>query len=235
MKKINWKQVGIGFLLIFLFYLVLPNVVVLLYGIFFPLDQPQHVIIATLLSYLIMLLFFLFFYKESLKKDIKTYFQNFKHFFKVSFLTWCKALLFMMITNLIIISIAGDIAQNESTNRSIISMFPVFSCITMIGLGPFMEELLFRKGFKDAFPNETIFCIFTAFLFGFAHVSGILDFSSVQAFIDSIPQLLFIIPYGGIGYFFARAYCETNTIFTSTVTHMMHNAFAVLVSMIGVS
>jgi len=97
-----------------------------------------------------------------------------------------------------------------------------------------MEEILFRKGFKDAFKSEICFCFFTASIFGFAHVSSVLDFTSMQTFIDSIPQLLFIIPYGGIGYFFAKAYCDTDTIFTSTITHMIHNTFAVLVSLLGV-
>ena len=234
MKKTNWKQIGKGFLFLFLFYLFLPNIVAFLYGLIFPLDQPIHVILATLLSYVLMLLFLVFHYRDSLKKEATVYFGHFKDLFKVSFVTWLKALLFMMITNLLVIQIAGGIAENESTNRSIISLYPIFSCITMIGLGPFMEEMLFRKGFKDAFKNETMFCFFTAFLFGFAHVSGILDFSSIDAFVQSIPQLLFIIPYGGIGYFFAKSYCDTNTIFTSTVTHMMHNAFAVFVSMFGV-
>ncbi len=233
MKETNWKQIGIGFLLIFLFYFLVPSFVGVIYGFFFPLEKEIHVIIATLLAYLFMLAFLLFYYRKSLSLEGKTFLKNWKSNLKIALLTWFKALLFMMLTNLIIIQLAGNIAENEETNRTIISLYPIFSCITMIGLGPFMEELLFRKGFKDAFKSETTFCLFTAFLFGLAHVSSIIDFSNLDAFFNNWTQLLFIISYGGIGYFFAKSYCETKTIFTSTVTHIIHNTFAVVVAMFG--
>jgi len=233
MKQTNWKKIFIAFALILGFYLIMPSLIGFLYGLAFDLTNSTHQIIATMLSYILNLIFLIFYYRKSLKEEGKKFIKNLKENLKLALFTWLKALAFMMLTNLIIISIAQDIAGNEATNRTIISMYPIFSIITMIGLGPFMEELLFRKGFKEAFKSEKTFCYFTAFLFGLAHISGILDFSSFDAFVKTIPQLLFIIPYGGIGYFFAKAYCESNTIFTSTTTHMIHNTFAVLVSMIG--
>jgi len=118
MKKTNWKQIGIGFLLIALFYLIVPQILGYIYGLIFSLEKPIHVIIASLLSYIIMMVFLIFYYRDSLKEEASTFLLHKKELLKISFLTWFKALLFMMIANLIVIQIAGDIASNESTNRS---------------------------------------------------------------------------------------------------------------------
>ncbi len=235
MKDINWKNLGRGLLLLLCYFLFMPLVASVLLKIFFPtLGNNLNAIYLNLIIYAAMVLLLLVIYRKTIFKEFRDYFKNFKRYFKIAFSSWAKAFLFMIITNSIIIMLAGNIANNEEANRSIIDIYPLFSFISMVLVGPFIEEMLFRKGFKDAFKNEQVFLLFTSFLFGFGHIIVSLDFTSFSSFLQCIPQLLFIIPYGGMGYFFGKAYYETDNIFTSTTTHMLHNTLAVCLSMIGV-
>ena len=141
------------------------------------------------------------------------------------------AFAFMIFTNLLVVSLAGGIATNEEANRSMISVMPVFSVISMAIVGPFIEEVLFRKGFRKAFKNDKAFMIFTALLFGGAHLLSAINLGTAAT---NPAQLLYIIPYSGLGYFFAKSYVETDTIFTSVVTHILHNSLSVfLILLVG--
>jgi len=238
METVDYKKLWRGLVLILCYILIIPNCLIYIFSRFnIPIqDNSFYYILVNLLSYLISFIILLFIYWKDLKREFILYFSHFKENVKISLSTWFKALLFMFLANYTIIIFTGGIAPNESANRSIIETFPIFSCFTMIILGPFMEEMLFRKSFKDVFKSKTAFLIFTSFLFGFAHILASFDFSSFQnfcnAFVTNWKELLFIIPYGGIGYFFAKEYYETDTIFTSYMSHMFHNTFAVLISIL---
>ena len=45
-------------------------------------------------------------------------------------------------------------------------------------------------------------------------------------------ELLYIIPYGGLGAAFACMYQKTNTIFTDISMHMFHNSALILLSIL---
>ena len=85
-----------------------------------------------------------------------------------------------------------------------------------------MDEFI-QTGPLSIFKNKWIFVILSFLLFGGAHVMG-----NVTSYVD----LLFIIPYGALGYVFALAYYKTNTIFTSISLHMFHNTVLVIFSII---
>lgn len=223
-----------GLLLIMEYMLIIPLLVVTITNIFIKdIGSNEANIIINLLAYFLTIGIEIYIHKNSLKKEWKEYKDNFLTYFKISFKCWGKAVLFMIISNMTLISILGNIAQNESANRSTIGAYPLFSILTMIILGPFIEELLFRKNFKKAFKNKEAYLLFTSFLFGLGHILISLDLSSIEAFINCLPQLLFIIPYGGMGYFFAKTYYETDNIFTSTTAHMIQNTLAVCLTLIG--
>ena len=234
-KDFNGKELGRGLIFVICYLFVLPLAISYFAALVgWDLSNDRNYIIANLILYVISLAFLVFYYRKSLKEEGQKYLKNFKTFFFTALKAWGKALLFMFVTNLLIISLLGNIAANESANRNLIGMFPLFSILAMVFLGPFIEELLFRKNFRNVFSSKQAYCLLSGFLFGFAHVVASLDFTTLDAFIGCLPQLLFIIPYGGMGYFFAQAYYDTDSIFTSTTTHMLHNALAVLVSMFGV-
>lgn len=233
LKLINLKELLKGFVFLLLYMLVIPEVVLLLFDVFhWDISNPIYYMLAYGFIYAITLAMIFIGYRKTIFKEAKLYVKNFKKNFSLGLKYWFAALAFMIITNTLIISLAGGLATNEEANRSIISIMPVFSVISMALIGPFIEEVLFRKGFRNAFKSNKAFLIFTALLFGGAHLVSAFSLGSIW---ENWAQLLYIIPYGGIGYFFGKAYVETDTIFTSVVCHILHNSLSVLlILLVGV-
>ena len=102
-----------------------------------------------------------------------------------------------------------------------IHSFPILMAIDAGIIGPFNEEMVFRKTIKDIFKNKWVFVGLSFLLFGGAHV-----INSANSILD----YLYIIPYGALGASFALAYYDTDTVFTSTFMHMFHNTCLVLIS-----
>ena len=50
---------------------------------------------------------------------------------------------------------------------------------------------------------------------------------------SSLKELLFIIPYGSLGFFFAKAYYETDNIYTSIIMHIFHNSLSIFFILLG--
>jgi len=116
----------------------------------------------------------------------------------------------MMICNILIQSITGDIAANESANRELLTNFPISNIITMVFIGP------------NAFTKWYTFSLVTAIIFASFHLlAG-----------SSLSEILYIIPYGALGFFFAKAFYETDNIYTSFIAHMVHNGICVCLIML---
>lgn len=181
----------------------------------------DNIVIATLfqiLTYVILLLVIGAKYHKRLIRD----FKNFKkEYVGVALKNWIIGLGAMSIANIIISSIAGGIASNEEANRTLLGNYPISSFISMVFLGPLIEELTFRASFKSAFSKWYTFAIVTALLFGSAHISS---FISTKDFYE----LLYLIPYSTLGFFFAKAFYETDNIYTSYLAHMFHNGMCVI-------
>lgn len=230
MKAINLKKLSMGVLFILIYMFILPLVLLRLFQLF-KLDVTNDLVYLALnLSvYVISFILLLIVYRKSIFKELKDFFKNFRSYGKISITYWLQGLVFMLLTNTILIALTGGIAANEEGNRVIISSSPIFAILSMSILGPFLEEMLFRKGFKEAFSNDKFFLIFSSFLFGAAHLLAAFDPAHFEW-----TQLLFLIPYAGFGYFFAKAYLQTHNIFTSTFAHMIHNTLSVIVVIFGV-
>ncbi len=233
MKEIKWKKLWLGIGFIFSYMLLIPLFIVFVFS-WFSLDDKVYVVLANLSCYIISLGFLIFFYRKSLKKDLIDFQKHFGSYFKIAIKNWFLLLLCMLCCNSIILNLLqGSTAANESLNRDLITSLPIFSCISMVILAPMIEELLFRKGFKDVFPKKYQYLFFSSFLFGFAHIVASLNFESVSLFLENLPQCLYIISYGGMGYFLAKAYDDTNNIFTSILVHTIHNSFSLIIIFIG--
>lgn len=144
---------------------------------------------------------------------------------KIAFKNWGLGFLCMFISNLYLTYFIGNIASNEASNRELLMASPVFSIIMMVVLAPILEEIVFRLNLKKAFKNKYVFCLVSALLFGGMHL--------ISA--TSLKELLYIIPYGSLGFFFAKAYYETDNIYTSIFAHMFHNGLSVLIILLGMA
>lgn len=201
---------GIGTIIL---YLVLSILGALLFGNFYQSENKLVAGLSQLGTYTLMLIVIGLIYHKRLIND----FKNFKkENLNIALKNWLIGLGVMMITNIIITMFVHDIATNESLNRELLMKYPLSNIITMIFIGPLLEEITFRASFKEAFSKWYTFAITTGLLFGLAHIAK-----------WELLEFLFVIPYGALGFFFAKAFYETDNIYTSFIAHMIHNALAI--------
>ena len=91
-------------------------------------------------------------------------------------------------------------------------------------LAPIIEELTFRKAFREVFTNKTLFVLASGLIFGGLHV--ILS-------LNSLWDLFYIIPYSSLGIAFGYMYQKTDNIYTSIIMHIFHNTALTTLSLIG--
>lgn len=136
---------------------------------------------------------------------------------KLSIKSWLIGLLCMVISNMILSIIIGDIAENESGNRDILTNTSIYAITTMIVLTPICEEIIFRLSLSKMFDNKYIYIIFSGVMFGFAHVIGTTGL-----------QMLYVIPYAALGVSFAYIYSKNQNILCSILMHSIHNLICII-------
>ena len=98
-------------------------------------------------------------------------------------------------------------------------------------LAPITEELIFRKSIQPLIKNKWVRAILSGILFGGAHL---LTGDAIR-----LVDLLFLLPYGTLGFVFSLMDNDTKTTFTSIIFHGLHNAatgiLLLLVSSLGVA
>ena len=180
-------------------------------------------VLLSCFSNIILVIILWFVYRKELKAEWKIFKDKAVWNTDVMFRYWMTGLAIMMVSNMIISSFlnAGQ-AENEQAVQSMINALPWAMLIDAGILAPFIEEIVFRKSFKDIFQNKWAFAIASALVFGGMHV--------VNA--SSAVGYLFIIPYGCLGFVFALMYNKTNTVYTSVFAHMLHNSILTLISIL---
>lgn len=207
---------GIG--TIFL-YFILASIGNSLFSDFYESSNKIIASLSELGTYIIMLLGLGLIYHKRIIAD----FKNFKKDnINIAIRNWLCGLGVMIVSNLIISFIVGNIAANESANRELLNNSPFINMIIMIVIGPFIEEITFRLSFKEAFSKWYTFALTTGFFFGFVHI-----LASITPGFNPL-ELLYIIPYGALGFFFAKAMFETDNIYTSYLAHFIHNSLCIL-------
>ena len=216
---------GVIVFLIFIYSVYLQYIPVILFKLnVSKLTSTSKVFLSAFSSIMIMFIF-LIIYRKDLKKDFINFKNDVSKYLDIGFRYWGPGLMIMFVTNIIINVVfkAGG-ANNEAAVQEMIKNVPYMMIISAGIIGPFNEEIVFRKTLKDVFKNKWIFAIVSFILFGGAHV-----FSSAVTFTD----YLYIIPYGALGASFALAYYESDNFFTSCSMHMIHNLVLVVIAIIG--
>ena len=175
-------------------------------------------------SNIVLLLILLSIFRKDIKKEWKIFKDNFLENIDIGIKYWLIGLGIMMISNIFInVFLQLGQAANEQAVQGMITSLPWLMLINAGFIAPCTEEIVFRKGFKKAFPNKYAFIILSALVFGSLHV--------ITSMTSPI-ELLYIIPYGALGAAFAYMYQKTNTIFTSISMHMFHNTALILLSIL---
>lgn len=168
-----------------------------------------------------ILLCLLYLYKDELKKEWKIFKNKLADNVDIGIKYWLFGLLGMMISNLVLATVfQNDGAENEQLVQQMITALPFLMVISAGFIAPMVEEITFRKVFRDNIKKDILFILVSGIFFGFLHV-----FPS-----DNLGQFLYIIPYSSLGISFAIMYQKTNTVFTSISMHMMHNTILTLLS-----
>lgn len=153
--------------------------------------------------------------KEKLKKNIKDYIKNYKKYFDEYFKYYLLSLLVMIASNLFINMFTKGIAGNQENINNLLEKAPIYILFSSVITAPFMEEMIFRQSIKNIIRNKTTFIITSGLIFGGLHVIGN---------INTIFDILYIIPYSAPGIAFAYMLAKTDNIFVSMGIHLMHNA-----------
>ena len=170
--------------------------------------------VATILGNALFILLLYLMYKKDLDKEFKTFKKNFKSNFKTGFKYYIAGLISMIVFNLFIAIIIKDVSANENIVREMLFKFPVYTMFSIAVIAPLSEELTFRKSMDPLLKNKWIYALSCGLLFGACHlIAG--EFKLIN--------LLYLLPYGSLGFVFALMDRETKTTFTSIMMHMLHN------------
>lgn len=138
---------------------------------------------------------------------------------KKSYKNWLIGLGLMFVSNAIISIFIKDIATNEQYNRELLSSMPIYAISVMVIIAPITEELVFRLSLKNSFKNKWIYAVVSGLIFGLVHLLSA----------SNLIELLYIIPYGALGFFFAKSVYESDSIYSSIFTHITHNALMITI------
>lgn len=172
-------------------------------------------VIYSLLFEIAQVIFIAYLVKDKIKDDLKDLKENHKKYFENNIKYYLLAIFIMMISNLVISFInSGNIAGNEEAVRDTFSRAPIYMYISAVFIAPLLEELVFRQGIRNIFTNDKLFIIASGLIFGGLHVIGS---------INSIVDLLYLIPYSVPGFAFAYMLKKTDNIFVPIGFHFLHN------------
>ena len=225
-----FKYLGIT-LLLFLLHIIFPTYIMsnIKKLNFIYIDNKFVFTIVAITTYLIELALFSFIFR---KKLINSADKDLKNDFKYHFKLWLIGLMLMILFNVIIniLLFKGSTATNEALNRKYLSKYPIYSIFSILLYAPFCEELIFRCSLKRGFKYCITFAFCSGILFGGIHIfETLLTVNNTSEFIN---QLLYIFPYGALGFSFAYAYFKTDNIIADILTHFMHNLFVLLLLII---
>ncbi len=216
--------IEIGIFILFYFSSYIQLIPILLFNMDIASITGAQNVMLSAFSNIVLLLILLLIFRKDIKKEWKIFKDNFLENIDIGIKYWLIGLGIMMISNIFInVFLQLGQAANEQAVQGMITSLPWLMLINAGFIAPCTEEIVFRKGFKKAFPNKYAFIILSALVFGSLHV--------ITSMTSPI-ELLYIIPYGALGAAFAYMYQKTNTIFTSISMHMFHNTALILLSIL---
>lgn len=226
MKKERVLEIckGLVTFLIFYFSSYLQVIPIALFNIDVNNYTTTDLAIVNTFTDLILVLILIILYFKELRKEFKTFKDNWKMNMDTAFKYWFLGLMIMCISNIAIGLITSlGTSSNEQAVQGLISSTPYLMLFTAGILAPIAEEITFRKGVSKIFKNKWVYATASGLIFGFLHVMG-----------SSNPlEYLYIIPYGSLGFFFALTYYDTKSIYPSIIMHAIHNSALVLLSIIA--
>ncbi len=171
-----------------------------------------------------------FYYYKDLIKEFKELKNKVGSKIGTSFKYYGIGIAVMMLSNFILLLVFKSIASNETEVREVLKAYPAVMMFTISIIAPLSEELAFRKSISPLFKNKWLFALVSGLLFGLAHLA--VEFTAPGF---NMARLLYVIPYGSLGFAFALMNRDNNTTFSSIIIHSLHNfATGLLILLSGV-
>lgn len=184
----------------------------------------NELILLSLFSSLCLLILLIIIYRKDLKRDAQKLKKNLAKIFDSSLKYYLLGVLGMITSNLILTFVLkGNGATNEKIVQNMISTSPYLMLINAGIIGPIIEELVFRKTYKDAFKTKWLFILTSGLVFGAMHV-----ITSATTFLE----YLYMIPYACLGLSFAYMDQKEDNIYPSIMMHILHNTVLSLLSIL---
>lgn len=177
----------------------------------------DKLVCSTLARILTIVIIFLYYFKD-LKAEAKELKNKPGSKIGTAFKYYGLGMAVMILSNFILLIIFKSIATNETEVREMLRSYPVIMMFTISIIAPLSEELAFRKSLSPLFKNKWLYALVSGFLFGLAHLAV-----EITGADFNVARLLYVIPYGSLGFAFALMNRETKTTFTSMFIHGVHN------------
>lgn len=172
------------------------------------------------LVYIILFIVTILVFRKQLVYDFKKFKEYFREYNVLVLKTWGKALLGIMIINLVIqIFTTSDTATNQESLQKMFNSLPIAVALLSMVYAPIVEEILFRGVFRKFINKKYLYIIISGFIFGLLHVID--DFQTIS-------ELLYIFVYSLLGCALASLYYKTNNICTNMYMHFLQNTLSVI-------
>ena len=202
---VNKYAALILFIFSMLLLFVIPNYINLKYGF---------------IIYIVLLIGTIIVFGRQMLHDFKIFKEYFREYNILILKTWGKALVTIIIINLIIQIFTNESsATNQKNLQEMFNTLPIAVAALSIIYAPIVEESLFRGVIRKFINNKYLYIIFSGVLFGALHVID--DFQTVQ-------ELLYIFVYSALGMYLASLYYKTNNICTNMYMHFLQNTLSVV-------
>ena len=202
---VNKYAALILFIFSMLLLFVIPNYINLKYGF---------------IIYIVLLIGTIIVFGRQMLHDFKIFKEYFREYNILILKTWGKALVTIIIINLIIQIFTNESsATNQKNLQEMFNILPIAVAALSIIYAPIVEESLFRGVIRKFINNKYLYIIFSGVLFGALHVID--DFQTVQ-------ELLYIFVYSALGMYLASLYYKTNNICTNMYMHFLQNTLSVV-------
>lgn len=211
LNKNGWLK----FLFLFGLYIFVPS---LFYSVLVLFNFTDNDMLLQVLANFLYVLIIVVIFRKQIIFLFKDYRDNFSEHFSCGIKCWGIGFTIMIVSNLIInvFLSGGQIASNEEANRAILLANPFLGMISAVILAPIVEEFTFRYALKSTFKKMIPFALTSAVIFGGLHL-----ISSIGSW--EWWTILYIIPYGSLGFMFAISYYKTKNLLVPISMHLLHN------------
>lgn len=174
---------------------------------------------AYISCYIIMFIILFKIFKDDLKDNVKTLKSDWRKNWKKLLIITTLLTIALYTSNFIIVKLMGSLAQNEIMSRNQLMSSPVMMGISIVFLGPIIEEMIYRLPYKYVQKHKLLNYFIYSLIFALAHI----------AFTNGVKELLYLIPYMFLSLSIGYSFYKTENIYMSMIVHILNNFVNVMI------